>query len=99
MSSPTLSYIFGACAGFFAYPFFTTAADFATQTTFPVGEAISSGFLMFGGQMAGVIVVIILSFFFTEHSLSGTRLLISFLMITPIIGLIFVSRIKEILKR
>jgi CDP-diglyceride synthetase len=77
----------------------TTAADFATQTTFPVGEATSSGFLLFGGQITGVIIVIILSFIFTEQSLFGTRLLIIFLIAAPIIGLIFVSLLKEILKR
>jgi len=56
-----------------------------------VGEATSSGILLFGGQIIGVVVVVILSFLFTNQSLFGTRLLISFLLVMPIIGLIFVS--------
>ena len=59
-----MAYITGGLAGLFAYPLLTTMTDFATQTTFPVGEATASGILIFGGQIAGVILSVIFSFIF-----------------------------------
>ena len=38
--------------------------DFATQTTFPVGEATAGGILLFGGQFFGVILTLIFSTIF-----------------------------------
>lgn len=64
INSPIMSYISGGLAGLFAYPLLTTLTDFATQTTFPVGEATASGILIFGGQIAGVLLVVIFSFIF-----------------------------------
>ena len=64
VNSPIMAYITGGLAGLFAYPLLTTMTDFATQTTFPVGEATASGILIFGGQIAGVILSVIFSFIF-----------------------------------
>jgi hypothetical protein len=61
INKPILSYIAGGISGFFAYPLLTTATDFATQTSFPVGEATAGGILLFGGQFMGVILTVIFS--------------------------------------
>ncbi len=58
------SYICAALFGFMVYPLLSTLSDFATQTTFPAGEATSSGILMFGGQTSGVLLSVIFSFIF-----------------------------------
>lgn len=58
------SYICAALFGFMVYPLLSTLSDFATQTTFPAGEATSSGILMFGGQTSGVVLSVIFSFIF-----------------------------------
>lgn len=59
-----MAYITGGLTGFAAYPLLTTLTDFATQTTFPVGEATASGILLFGGQLSGVILAVVFSFIF-----------------------------------
>ena len=64
LESPILSIVAGGIYGFFTYPFLTTLTDFATQTTFPVGEGTSSGILLFGGQFGGVVISLIFSFIF-----------------------------------
>ena len=64
MRVPELSCVAGGIFGFFAYPYFTTITDFATQTTFPVGEGTSTGILLFGGQFGGVVLSIVFSFIF-----------------------------------
>ena len=64
IEQPILSYVAGGLTGLFAYPLLTTATDFATQTSFPVGEATAGGILLFGGQFMGVILVTIFSQYF-----------------------------------
>lgn len=85
--------------GFFAYPFLTTAADFATQTSFPVGQATAGGILLFGGQFMGVILVSIFSLYFDGESLTLTRILNSIIILLFLIGFIIITFSKEILKR
>lgn len=97
--SPIISYISGGCLGIFGYPLLTTATDFATQTTFPVGEATAGGILLFGGQFLGVILVVIFSNFFDGESISLTRVLNSILILMFVISLIFLFKMKEILRR
>jgi hypothetical protein len=99
LEAPIFSCVCGACFGFFCYPFLTTLTDFSTQTTFPVGEATSSGILLFGGQTTGVILSVVFSFIFDGESLGLTRLLnviILLLLLGAVISLLFS---KEILKR
>jgi hypothetical protein len=96
---PWASYCAGGLLGFFGYPFLTTVTDFATQTTFPVGEATAGGTLLFGGQFVGVVVVGIFSFIFDGESLSLTRVLICILLGMTICGMISMLCAKEILKR
>jgi len=91
-NAPAFSCVCGACFGFFCYPFLTTLTDFSTQTTFPVGEATSSGILLFGGQTAGVILSVFFSFIFDGEDLGLTRLLnviILLLLLGAIISLLF----------
>ena len=88
MRVPALSCVTGGIFGFVAYPYFTTITDFATQTTFPVGEGTSSGILLFGGQFGGVVLSIIFSFWFDGESLGLTRLLNGIMMIMFGISLI-----------
>lgn len=64
LGSPPLACVCAAIFGSACYPLLTTLTDFATQTTFPVGEASSSGILLFGGQFAGVIFSVFFSFIF-----------------------------------
>lgn len=52
-----------ALVGLNIFPFLTTILDFASQTTFPIGEATSGGSLLFGGQTFGFIMIIIFSIF------------------------------------
>jgi uncharacterized membrane protein len=61
LNQPILSYLTGGLSGFFGYPLLTTATVFATQTSFPVGEASAGGILLFGGQFMGVILTVIFS--------------------------------------
>lgn len=61
-----LLYVTGAGIGISIMPYLTTMTDFASQTAFPIGEAVSAGSLLFGGQLFGVLMAIILSVFFFD---------------------------------
>ena len=62
-------------SGMFMFPYLTTITDFASQTAFPIGEAISAGFIFFGGQLFGVVCAVIGTlFFFDGKSLTTTRI-------------------------
>lgn len=64
IDSPGLTVACAGLFGLFCYPLLTTLTDFATQTSFPVGEATASGIILFGGQLSGVIISVIFSFIF-----------------------------------
>lgn len=88
LKSPGLTVASAGLFGLFCYPLLTTLTDFATQTTFPVGEATASGILLFGGQLAGVILSIIFSFIFDGESLNMTRVLNALIILFLILALV-----------
>lgn len=45
--------------GFAALPLLPLCFDFACELTFPIGEAFTTGLLMTGGQIVGVIEVVL----------------------------------------
>ena len=99
LGSPALSIASAAIFGFFCYPFLTTLTDFATQTTFPVGEGTSSGILLFGGQCGGVILSLAFSFVFDGESVVLTRILCGLMIFLLGMGGVSLLFSKEILKR
>jgi hypothetical protein len=84
----------GGLTGLFGYPLLTTATDFATQTSFPVGEATAGGILLFGGQFMGVILVIVFSQYFDGESLGLTRVLNGIVVFLFLVGFIFFTLSK-----
>lgn len=65
-----LVYASAGLFGFLIFPYLTTMTDFASETAFPVGESVSGGFLLFGGQIMGVICSLLLNkYFFDGKSL------------------------------
>ena len=98
--SRLIFYIGGGLVGMFVFPYLTTMTDFASETAFPVGEAISSGSLLLGGQIFGIICSIITStFFFDGISLLRTRLGCGFEAFMVMIGGMILALSEEKLRR
>lgn len=51
--------------GFAALPLLPLSFDLACELTFPIGEAMTTGLLMTGGQIIGAIEVLVFDFFFS----------------------------------
>jgi hypothetical protein len=67
-------YVGAGTFGFNIFPYLATMSDFASETAFPIGEAIASGTLLFGGQLFGVIASLLMSLFvFDGKSLEKTH--------------------------
>lgn len=93
-------YIGGGIFGFNIFPYLTNMTDFASETAFPVGEAISAGSLLFGGQILGVISSFILSLFvFDGKSLKKTRVGEVAILIVMVFGVVCLHFSRSILKR
>ena len=74
-------------SGIFMFPYLTNITDFASQTAFPIGEAISAGFIFFGGQLFGVCCAVIATlFFFDGKSVETTRIGAGFELMLMVIG-------------
>ena len=52
-----LFWIVIACIGLFIYPIIPGSIELACEVVFPVGEALSTGFLLAGGQLFGSLLV------------------------------------------
>lgn len=74
--------------------------DFASETAFPVGEAISGGSLLFGGQILGVASSLLMSLYiFDGESLLKTRLGAVFIFIILILGAVCLHSSRPLLRR
>lgn len=64
LNAEWMIFVGSALSGACLYPFLTTLTDFASNTAFPLSEAISAGFFLFGGQLFGVVLAVVGSLFF-----------------------------------
>jgi hypothetical protein len=86
--------------GFHIFPYLTTMTDFASETAFPIGEAISSGTLLFGGQLFGVVLSLVMSLFvFDGKSIDKTHFGEVIIFIIMVLGVVCLHLSKSILKR
>jgi hypothetical protein len=86
--------------GFGIFPYLSTMTDFASETAFPVGEAISSGTLLFGGQVFGVISSLLMSLFiFDGESMVKTHYGEAIIFVIMFLGVICLHLSKSILRR
>jgi hypothetical protein len=93
-------YVGAGVFGFFMFPYLATMSDFASETAFPIGEAISTGTLLFGGQLFGVLASLVMSLFvFDGKSIAMTRHGELVILIIMILGVVCLHLSKSILKR
>jgi hypothetical protein len=52
--------LFMSLVGFFFIPYIPLTFELTCEISFPIGEAISTGLLMTGGQLVAVITVLII---------------------------------------
>lgn len=85
-----LLYVGSGLFGLSIFPYLTTITDFASQTAFPIGQALSGGSLLFGGQIFGVITSVIFSLYiFDGKSLRKTRIGCGLQFLIMLIGVSF----------
>lgn len=81
-------------------PYLTTMIDFASETSFPIGESISGGLLLFGGQILAVIVSFLFNqFLFGSKEIYKIRISLFVIILVFFIGGILLHFCKLILKR
>lgn len=97
---PWVLYLGGGVFGFNIFPYLTSMTDFASETAFPVGEAISAGSLLFGGQILGVAASLLATvYIFDGESLVKTRIGALAILVFMFLGVLCLHLSKSILKR
>lgn len=85
--------------GFFLFPFYATLMDLSNEVAFPIGESTSSGFLLCGGQLFGFVLGMLTTLLFKQESLISTRVGNAIYVLLFVLGLFFLSFLKQDLKR
>jgi hypothetical protein len=89
-----------ALIGINIFPFLTTMLDFASQTTFPIGEATSGGSLLFGGQTFGFIMIVLFSLYLDDNvTIEKCRITQAILLVFLVVGFLFLTNADEDLRR